>query len=190
MENSAKTVTFPNWARLKRDKGNYPTWRKHVIDHLQASGCEQAISSDFSQLAYDSASDSDSSDEDFEDDFSSFTLGGGRQKHPIPQTSPTSSQEQLEEKYKQEINAFLQGTRKAKQKKHKERKKRKKQKKFEEKKRQMDARARTLIRSTIDAKAFAPSTFHCQTAYDLWTALQPAEGYTEEEVHRALGMAN
>jgi superfamily II DNA helicase RecQ len=168
MENSAKALSFPNWARLKRDKGNYPTWRKHVIDHLQASGCEQAIRSDYSQLAYNSVSDSDSSDEDFEDDFSSFTLGGKQRKHD--QTSPTTSQEQLEGKYKQEISAYLQGTKKARQKKHKERKRRKKTKKFEEKKRQMAARARTLIRSTIDAKAFAPSTFDCETAYDLWTA--------------------
>ena len=129
------------------------------MDHLQASGCEQAISSDFSQLAYDSVSDSDSSGTDFEDDFSSFTLGGERRKHdPYPQTSPTTSQEQLEAKYKQEISAILQGTMKARQKKYKERIRRRKKKKFEEKKRQMDARARTLIRSTIDAKAFAPST--------------------------------
>ena len=128
----------------------------------------------------------DSSDTDFEDDFSSFTLGGERRKHdPYPQASPTSSQEQqLEAK----ISALLQSKKKARQQKHKERKRRRKEKKFEEKKKQMDARARTLIRSTIDAKAFAPSTFDCETAYDLWTALQPAEGYTEEEVHRALSM--
>ena len=158
------------------------------MDHLQASGCEQAISSDFSQLAYDSVSDSDSSDKDFEDDFSSFTLGGERRKHdPYPQTSPTTSQEQqLEAK----ISALLQSKKKARQQKRKEKKRAKKKKKFEEKKRQMDARARTLIRSTIDAKAFAPSTFECETAYDLWTALQPAEGYTEEEVQGARYAAN
>ena len=184
MENSAKVLTFPSWARLKRDKGNYQTWRKHVFDYLQASGCEQAISPDFSQLAYDSDSDSDASDTDLDDDFSSFTLGGEQRKHdPFPQASPTSSQEQLEAK----ISALLQSKKKARQQKRREKKRAKKKKKFEEKKRQIDAKARTLIRSTIDAKAFAPSTHDCETAYDLWMALQPAEGYTEE-VHRALGM--
>ena len=84
MENSAKAQTFPSWAKLKRDKGNYPTWRKHAFDLLQANGCEQAISSEYSQLEYDSVSDSDSSDEDFEDDFPSFTQGGGRRKHETP----------------------------------------------------------------------------------------------------------
>ena len=106
------------------------------MDHLvQASGCEQAISSDFSQLAYNSFSDSDSSSTDVEDDFSSFTLGGERRKHdPNPQTSPATSQEQLEAK----ISALLQGKKKARQKKRKEKKRAKKKKKFEEKKRQMD----------------------------------------------------
>ena len=50
----------------------------------------------------------------------------------------------------------------------------------------MDARARNAINSTIDSKAFAPSTMDCETAHDLWMALQPTEAYTQEEVHRAL----
>jgi len=48
----------------------------------------------------------------------------------------------------------------------KERQRRRKEKKFEEKKRRMDARARNAINSTIDSKAFAPSTMDCETAYD------------------------
>ena len=59
---------------------------------------------------------------------------------------------------------------------------------FEEKKRRMDARARNAINSTIDSKAFAPSTMDCKTAYELWMALKPTEACTREEVHRALDL--
>ena len=89
METSAKATSFPNWARLKRDKGNYPSWRRHIIDVLQASGCEQAITEEFERLAYetdDSSSSGDDSD-DFHQGLSRLGLG----KHS-PQPSPTPSQ--------------------------------------------------------------------------------------------------
>ena len=54
-------------------------------------------------------------------------------------------------------------------------------------KKRMDAKARNIIRNSIDAKAFERSTYDCKTAYELWIALQPTEAYTEEEIHRALG---
>ena len=63
METSAKATSFPKWARLERDKGNYPIWRKHIFDVLQASGCEQAITEEFERLSCES-SDSSLSDED------------------------------------------------------------------------------------------------------------------------------
>ena len=68
----------------------------------------------------------------------------------------------------------------------KEKKREKRQRRFEEKKRRIDAKARTIIRSTIDAKAFERSTYDCKTAYQLWEALKPGEAYTEEEIHRSL----
>ena len=43
METSAKATSFPKWAKLERDRRNYPVWRKHILDVLEASGCEQAI---------------------------------------------------------------------------------------------------------------------------------------------------
>ena len=67
-----------------------------------------------------------------------------------------------------------------------QRRRRRRQKKFEEKKKRMDARARNAIHSTIDSKAFAPSTMDCTTAYQLWEALKPTEAYTEEDVQRSL----
>ena len=63
---------------------------------------------------------------------------------------------------------------------------RKKEKQFEEKKKRMDAKARTLINSTIDSRAFAASTMSCHTAYQLWEELKPTEAYTEEDVQRSL----
>ena len=63
METSAKATSFPKFARLERDKGNYPVWRKHIYDVIEASGCEQAITEEFAFLSCDS-SDSASSNED------------------------------------------------------------------------------------------------------------------------------
>ena len=187
MEKSAKALSFPNWARLRRDKENYPTWQKHIFDVLQASGCEQAISSDFARLTYES-DDSSSSDDDSDGiDLSRLELRElGREKYPpqsLPSASPTTSQEQ---RIKQLYDSLQLSAKKAKKEKIKERQRRRKEKKFEEKKRRMDARARNAINSTIDSKAFAPSTMDCKTAYELWMALKPTEAYTQEEVHRAL----
>ena len=91
MENSAtKALAFPNWARLRRDKDNYPDWQKRIIDVLQAAGCDQAIRSNFARLTFDS-DDSSSSDDDSDGiDLSRLDI---QAKHS-PQSSPTSSQEQ------------------------------------------------------------------------------------------------
>ena len=193
MENSAtKALSFPNWAKLRRDKENYPDWRSHIIDLLQAMGCDQAIRDDFLRLTFnsddDSSSDDDSDGIDFSRlDFSALDLRGvGRERH-FPQPSPTPSQEQLQEqRIKQLYDSLQLSAKKAKKEKIKERQRRRKEKKFEEKKRRMDARARNAINSTIDSKAFAPSLMDCKTAHDLWMALKPTEACTQEEVHRAL----
>jgi len=188
MENSAaKALSFPHWARLRRDKENYPDWQKHIIDVLQAMGCDQAIRSDFASLTYDSG-DSSSSDDDSDGiDLSRLDLRElGRAKYP-PQSSPTPSQEQ---QLKQLYDSLQLSAKKAKKEKIKERQRRKKEKKFEEKKRRMDARARNAINSTIDSKAFAPSTMDCKTAYELWMALKPTETCTREGAQSIGSSAN
>ena len=125
MENSAKALSFPNWARLTRDKNNYPTWRKHIFDVLQAIGCDQAIRSDFAGLTYES-DDSSSSDDD--SDGIDLSRLGLQAKHSH-QSSPTPSQEQH---LKQFYDSLQLSARKAKKEKMKERQRRKKEKKFEE----------------------------------------------------------
>ena len=64
---------------------------------------------------------------------------------------------------------------------------RKQEEKYEKMKKKIDANARTIIRNSIDAKAFERSTYDCKTAHELWKTLQPTEAYTEDEIHRALG---
>ena len=149
METSAKATSFPKWARLERDKGNYPIWRRHIFDVLQASGCEQAITEEFERLVYETDDSSSSGDEsdDISQDFSRLGIG----KHS-PQPSPTPSQDDQHERAKKLFASFQKAGKKER---GREKKRRKKKKKFEEKKKRMDARARTAINSTIDSKAFA-----------------------------------
>ena len=120
METSAKATSFPKFARLERDKGNYPVWRKHIYDVLEASGCEQAITAEFAFLSCDS-SDSASSSEDSGSDgdelrrtLSSLRLG----KHD-PQPSPTLSQDDQHEQAKK----FLRRSRKQERRKEEEKRK-------------------------------------------------------------------
>ena len=80
METSAKATSFPKWARLERDKGNYPIWRKHIFDVLQASGCEQAITEEFERLSCESSDSCEPSDSC---DFSS-SLSSGEFSSPVP----------------------------------------------------------------------------------------------------------
>ena len=59
---------MPNWAKLRRDKGNYVPWQRAVMEVLEAVGCEAAITEDFAKLQfndedYDSKSSSDDSDD-------------------------------------------------------------------------------------------------------------------------------
>ena len=112
MENSAtKALSFPNWAKLRRDKENYPTWRKHIFDVLQAIGCDQAIRSDFARLTYES-DDSSSSDDD-SDGIDLSRLDLRREKYPpqsLPSASPTPSQEQLQEQRIKQLYDSLQLT--------------------------------------------------------------------------------
>ena len=130
METSAKATSFPNWARLKRDKGNYPAWQRHIFDVLQASGCEQAITEAFARLVYetdDSSSSGDDSD-DFHQGFSRLGLG----KHSS-QPSPTASQDDQYERAQRIYASFQKAGKKGMQRKKREKERRKKEKKFEEK---------------------------------------------------------
>ena len=179
METSAKATSFPNWARLKRDKGNYPAWRRHIFDVLQASGCEQAITEEFESLVYESDDSSSSGDDsdDFDQGFS--RLGIGKHSHHPSRSSPTSLSDDEYERVHRLYASFQKAGKKGRQRK---KGRRKKEKQFEEKKKRMDAKARTAINSTIDSKGFANSTMDCETAYQLWESLKPTEAYTEEDV--------
>ena len=182
VDSSTKSVSFPTFAKLKRDKSNYPVWHMYISDVLQAMGCEDTITSHYQDQTFD-ADDSTSSEDDsadFDADFSRMGLGGI--KHS-PQSSPTPTQEQ---QLKQLFDSFQLRGKKEKKVREAQKKRRRKQKKFEEKKKRLDARARNAIHSTIDSKAFAPSTMDCTTAYQLWEALKPTEAYTEEDVQRSL----
>ena len=119
METSTKATSFPKWARLERDKGNYPVWRRHIFDVLQASGCEQAITEDFERLVYetdDSSSSGDDSD-DFHQGLSRLGLG----KHS-PQPSPTPSQDDQYERAQRIYASFQKAGKKEMQRKKREKK--------------------------------------------------------------------
>jgi len=58
--------------------------------------------------------------------------------------------------------------------------------KFELKKKKNDARARIIIRSTIDLKAFGSSLYDCKTASEMWNKLKPSRACTEEELQRLI----
>ena len=140
METSAKATSFPKFARLERDKGNYPVWRKHIYDVLEASGCEQAITAEFAFLSCDS-SDSFSSDEDSGSDgdelrrtLSSLRLGK-HSKHSH-QPSSTPSQDDQHERARKLFASFQKAGKKGR---GREKKRRKKKKKFEEKKTRITA---------------------------------------------------
>ena len=186
METSAKATSFPKWAKLERDRRNYPVWRKHILDVLEASGCEQAITEEFAFLSCDSsdsASSTGSEDSGSDGDELRRTLSGLRLGKHDSQPSPTPSQDDQHEQARKLFASFKKAGKKGR---GREKKRIKKEKKFEEKKKRMDARARTAINSTIDSKAFAASTMSCQTAYQLWEELKPTEAYTEEDVQRSL----
>ena len=92
MVDSGTKVLFPTWAKLKRDKSNYPVWHMYISDVLQAMGCEDTITSHYQDQTFE-ADDSTSSEDDsanFDDDFSRMGLGGI--KHS-PQSSSTPTQE-------------------------------------------------------------------------------------------------
>ena len=187
---SLKTQLIPTGYRLVRDRSNYPQWCRVVTDLLEASGVEAATTPDFATLTFDpDLSGSSSSEEDSDDDLSkriikTLSLGDslvkGKQQSSsstssstssFPQSSPTPS------KSDPQFTPQQTGMQAARQQRTQEmkvkRKERKERKKFEEKKKRMDAKARTIIRSTIDAKAFERSTYDCKTAHQLWEALKP-----------------
>ena len=174
----------PEMGEARARQRELPSWRKHIYDVLQASGCEQAITAEFAFLFCDS-SDSASSSEDSGSDGDELrrTLSSLRLGKNDSQPSPTPLQDDQHERAKKLFASFSKAGKKER---GREKKRRKKKKKFEEKKIRMDARARTAINSTIDSKAFAASTMSCQTAYQLWEELKPTEAYTEEDVHRSL----
>ena len=185
METPAKATSFPNWAKLQRDKGNYPAWRRHIIDVLQASGCEKAITEEFARLVYESDdSSSSSSGDDSDDAHQDFKrLNLGKHSHNPSLSQPAPLQEDQFERARRLYAAFQKKEKKGGKKK---KGRRKREKQFEEKKKRMDATARTLINATIDSRGFASSTMDCKTAHQLWETLKPAEAYTEEEVQRSL----
>ena len=130
-------------------------------------GCEAAITEEFAELKYeddDSESSGDDSDDALKQKFAGSTPGRTSTFQTYKATSASS---------KQAAKKMM--------------RRRKQEEKFEKMKRKIDAKARTTIRNSIDAKAFERSTYDCNTAYELWTALKPTEAYTEEEIHRALG---
>ena len=49
-----------------------------------------------------------------------------------------------------------------------------------------DARARTIIRNSIDMQAFEYSTHACVTAKQLWDKLIPTEQLTDSEIQRMI----
>ena len=49
-----------------------------------------------------------------------------------------------------------------------------------------DAKARTIIRQTIDMSAFEDSTHSCETAKQLWGKLKPQHQLTEPEIQRMI----
>ena len=174
---------------------------------LEAMGCDQAISKDFAKLQlHDDDDDSSSSDEDSDDfpDIQSETQGreyphmseefeddqGQTAALRSSSTSSSTPSKHADSAFKQKVERDMKKTKKMmkREKKMKKMMKREKKKKnkFELQKKKMDAKARTAIRNSIDAKAFERSTFDCKTAYELWTTLKPTEAYTEEEIHRAL----
>ena len=182
MENSAKTLSFPKFAYLTRDKANYPIWSRHAYNALQAMGVEEAISPEFQEWKFDS--DNSSSDEDDDDfNFSRISLDGSRHhSQPQPPPTPYNGRPTPEQQFKQLFESVKKGRRDR----EREKERRQKQKEFETKKKRMDAKAKNAIYCTIDAQGFAASTMDCTTAHQLWEALKPTEAYTEEEVQRSL----
>ena len=70
MNTSAKSITVPPHARLKRDRSNYVTWQRFVEDLLESTGDLAAINKDVEEASNDlesgSESESESSDFDLE----------------------------------------------------------------------------------------------------------------------------
>ena len=63
---------------------------------------------------------------------------------------------------------------------------RKKEQEYEKMKKKMDAKARTIIRHSIDAKAFERSTYDCKTAYDYQQRHTQKKRYTDHLVEYEL----
>ena len=162
MESSAKgLLQVQNWVKLKRDKSNYVPWQRAVMEVLEAVGCEAAITEEFAKLRFkDEDYDSESSGDD-SDDFPSkprFPSPMPRQRTPSFRTFqpfPTSSMQAMSEDKRREKAM------------KKMKKMRRQEEKYEKMKKKIDAKARTIIRNSIDAKAFERSTYDCKTAYEL-----------------------
>ena len=159
MESSAKgLLQVQNWVKLKRDKSNVP-WQRAVMEVLEAVGCEAAITEDFAklQLFNDEDYDSKSSGDDSDDFLSKprFPSPMQRQRTPSFRTfqpfSTSSMQAMSEDKRREKAMKKI-------------KKMRKKEQEYEKMKKKMDAKARTIIRNSIDAKAFERSTYDCKTA--------------------------
>ena len=148
-----------NWVKLKRDKSNYVPWQKAVMEVLEAVGCEAAITEDFAKLRFkDENYDSESSGDDSDDFLSKprFPSPMPRQHTPSFRTfqpSSTSSMQAIQEMRREKAIKKI-------------KKMRKQEQEYEKMKKKMDAKARTIIRHSIDAKAFERS-YDCKAAYKL-----------------------
>ena len=161
--------------KLKRDKSNYVPWQRSIKEVLEAMGCEAAITKGFAKLTFyadddDSSSSSSSEDsDDLPDKQTMFFASSWTKTSTTPTTTksrrciPNSNLSSLHLLHLSKHAASMhkeskKGTKKMK-------KRIKKEKKFQQQKKKIDAKARTAIRNSIDAKAFERSTYDCKTAY-------------------------
>ena len=147
------------------------------MEVLEAGGCEAAITEDFAKLQFNDEDYDSKSSSDDSDDFISkprFPSPMPRQQTPTFRTfqsSSTASMQAIQEMRRKKAMKKIKKTRK-------------KEKEFEEKKKKMDAKARTIIKNSIDAKAFERSTYDCKTAQRHTQKKRYTERLVEYELRR------
>ena len=151
-------MTIPTGSRLTRGRENWNIWMRLCRDILQASGDWGAITEDYSNFEIEE--DSDSDDEEL-----ALDVSDSAQKHGITPMKQESFGKQL----------FQQTT-----------KQKNKQILINKKIEKQDARARTIIRNSIDMQTFEYSTSKCATARQLWEKLMPTEQLTDSEIQRMI----
>jgi len=154
-------LTVPTASRLTRGRDNWNIWMRLCRDMLQASGDWGAITGDYSNLEIEE--DSDSDDEEL-----ALDVSDSAQKHGQTPLKQESFGKQVKQKLKQTT------------------KEKNKQILINKKIEKQDARARTIIRNSIDMQAFEYSTHACVTAKQLWDKLIPTEQLTDSEIQRMI----